>query len=48
MKKYWAEPELQVLNMQETFGGTQLNDDPDGDPWVDDDGIWQQPIGFDS
>ena len=48
VKKIWTEPALESLYISETAGGTQLNNLPDGDPWQDDDGIWQQPIGEDS
>ena len=47
MKKVWTKPVLESLWIYETAGGTHLNSLPDGDPWQDDDGIWQQPLGED-
>ncbi|OOM09343.1 hypothetical protein [Clostridium saccharobutylicum] len=44
-KLIWVEPEIIDLSVKETKLGSHFSSTPDGAPWQDANGDWQEPHG---
>ena len=46
MKKNWIEPEVQALDVQNTFGGPKFNPEQDAEIWFcKETNMWWTPYG---
>ena len=49
MEKIWQSPEIQVLNLEETFGGPKYDPAADGAiEWDEEHKYWKEPLGKES
>lgn len=44
-KLKWNEPDITDLSVKETKAGSKYSSTPDGAPWQDGSGNWQEPHG---